>query len=124
MTSAVELGSEAWFFAATNGNPPLWDWLFFNELSTDVACGNLPHAASPCTACDVSFVSGPVKVFGLAAGAAAVRLIQSMLYKTQALDPPVYVAVAATLLMVAVLACLVPAWRASRLDPTQALRSE
>ena len=71
MTSAVELGSEAWFFAATNGNPPSWDWLFFNEVSTVVACGNLPHAASPCTACDVSFVSGPVKVFGLAAGHAS-----------------------------------------------------
>src|SRR5580692_8117261 len=67
MTSAVESGSEGWFFAATNGNPPSWDWLVFNELSTDVACGNLPHAASPCTACEVSFVSGPVKVFGSAA---------------------------------------------------------
>jgi ABC-type lipoprotein release transport system permease subunit len=63
-------------------------------------------------------------VFGLAAGAAAVRLIQSTLYKTQALDPAIYGGVAVTLLMVAVLACLVPAWRASRLDPTQALRSE
>lgn len=63
-------------------------------------------------------------VFGLAAGAAAVRLIQSTLYKTQALDPAIYGGVVVTLLMIAVLACLVPAWRASRLDPTQALRSE
>ncbi len=63
-------------------------------------------------------------VFGLAASAAAVRLIQSMLYETQSLDPGIYVSVTVTLLMVAVLACLVPAWRASQLDPTQALRSE
>jgi putative ABC transport system permease protein len=62
--------------------------------------------------------------FGLAGSAAAVRLIQSMLYQTQALDPAVYASVTATLLMVAVLACLAPAWRASRLEPSQALRTE
>jgi len=62
--------------------------------------------------------------FGLAASAAAVRLIQSMLYETHPLDPAVFAGVAATLLLVAALACLVPAWRASRLDPMQALRTE
>lgn len=61
---------------------------------------------------------------GLAASAATVRLLRSMLYETQPLDPVVFSAVAATLLAVAVLACLVPAWRASRLDPIQALRTE
>jgi putative ABC transport system permease protein len=63
-------------------------------------------------------------VVGLAAGAAAVRLIRSMLYETQPLDPSVFAAVAALLLLVAALACLAPAWRASRLDPMQALRTE
>ncbi len=63
-------------------------------------------------------------VFGLAASAAAVRLIRSMLYDTQPFDPAVFLAVAGTLLMVAALACIVPAWRASRLDPMQALRTE
>jgi putative ABC transport system permease protein len=62
--------------------------------------------------------------FGLAASAAAARLIRSMLYATQPLDPAVFAAVAATLLLVAALACLVPAWRASRLDPMQALRMD
>jgi predicted permease len=61
---------------------------------------------------------------GLAASAAAVRLIQSMLYETPPLDPAIYAAVAATLLGVAALSCLVPAWRASRIDPMQALRTE
>lgn len=61
---------------------------------------------------------------GLVASAAAVRLIRSMLYETQPLDPTVFAAVAAMLLLVAALACLIPAWRASRLDPVQALRSE
>lgn len=63
-------------------------------------------------------------VLGLGASAAAVRQIQSMLYQTQPLDPVVYVAVSATLLAVAACACLLPAWRASRLDPMQALRTE
>ena len=63
-------------------------------------------------------------LLGLAASAMVVRLIQSMLYETEPLDPAVFVSVAATLLLVAGLACLIPAWRASRLNPTQALRTE
>jgi len=62
--------------------------------------------------------------FGLAGSAAVVQLIRSMLYETRPLDPAVFAAVAATLLVVAALACMVPAWRASRLDPMQALRTE
>ncbi len=62
---------------------------------------------------------------GLAASAAAVRLIDTtMLYETQPLDPTVFATVAGTLLLVAALACFAPAWRASRLDPMQALRTE
>jgi ABC-type antimicrobial peptide transport system permease subunit len=62
--------------------------------------------------------------FGLVASLAATRVLQSMLFGTKALDPLVLSAVVVTLLAVAILACLVPAWRASQLDPMQALRSE
>jgi len=62
--------------------------------------------------------------FGLAASVGAARLIRSMLYGTQALDPAVFAAVSVTLLLVAALACLLPAWRGSQLDPAQALRME
>ena len=61
---------------------------------------------------------------GLAASAGTVRLLRSMLYGTQPLDPAVFAVVAAVLLFVAGVACLIPAWRASRLDPMQALRTE
>jgi putative ABC transport system permease protein len=61
---------------------------------------------------------------GLAASAGTARLIRSMLYETQPLDPAVFCSVVVALLLVAMLACIVPAWRASRLDPAQALRSE
>ena len=61
---------------------------------------------------------------GMAASVAAMRLLQSMLYGTSSLDPVVLFVVATCLLLVAILACMVPAWRASRLDPIQALRAE
>jgi putative ABC transport system permease protein len=63
-------------------------------------------------------------VLGLVASAATTRLIGSLLYGTRPLDLIVYVLVTVALLAVAMIACLVPAWRASRLDPMQALRTE
>ena len=63
-------------------------------------------------------------VLGLAASVAAAREIASMLYGTEALDPMVFAGVSVALLLVAAMACAVPAWRASRLDPMTALRRE
>jgi predicted permease len=63
-------------------------------------------------------------VFGLIGGGLAVQLIRSMLYGTSALDWSVFTEVALLLLFVALLACILPAWRTSRLDPIQALRME
>jgi predicted permease len=63
-------------------------------------------------------------LIGLPASAALVRLIRSMLYETQPLDLGVFAAVAGVFLLVAIAACLVPAWHAARLDPMLALRNE
>jgi len=63
-------------------------------------------------------------VCGLAASVAAARLIRSMLFGTAPLDPAVFALVCIGLIAVAIAACMAPAWRASRLDPMQALRSE
>jgi putative ABC transport system permease protein len=61
---------------------------------------------------------------GLAGGALATKLIESVLYGVRPLDPEVFAAVALLLSLIAGTACLLPAWRASRLDPAAALREE
>jgi putative ABC transport system permease protein len=63
-------------------------------------------------------------IFGIAASALATQLLRSMLYGTQPLDPAAFAGAATILVAVAVPACLIPAWRASRIDPIQALRTE
>jgi predicted permease len=63
-------------------------------------------------------------VIGVAGGAAVGSLIRSLLYGTKALDPVVFAGMILTLLMVAALASAAPAWRASSVDPMQALRTE
>lgn len=63
-------------------------------------------------------------VLGLAASAATVKLIRTMLYGTRPFDPIVFAAVPVVLITVALLACALPSWRASRLDPMLALRAE
>jgi putative ABC transport system permease protein len=61
---------------------------------------------------------------GVASALALSRWIQGLLFGVPATDPVTFTAVVAMLLAVATLACYVPAWRATRVDPTQALRAE
>jgi predicted permease len=61
---------------------------------------------------------------GLLAAAALSRVIAGLLFDTSRLDPVTYGGVAVLLLLVALLACWVPAWRASRVDPMSTLRAE
>ncbi len=61
---------------------------------------------------------------GIVAALAAGRLIASQLYEVRPTDPVTYVAVSAALLATGIVACLVPAIRAMRVDPLVALRYE
>jgi putative ABC transport system permease protein len=63
-------------------------------------------------------------VVGLGAAFALSRWLEGLLFGVTPTDPMTFAAVVTTLLAVALLACCVPAWRAARLDPTLALRSE
>jgi len=61
---------------------------------------------------------------GLAAAVIGTRLLTTMLFRVQPNDPVVYLAVAVLLGIVALVACFVPARRASRIDPLTAMRQE
>jgi len=61
---------------------------------------------------------------GLASSLVLTRLMESLLFEVSTTDQGIFAAVAALLFAVAVLACWIPARRASRIDPMAALRCE
>ena len=63
-------------------------------------------------------------VVGLAAALGLGRLISAQLFETSAYNPMLLSATLAILGVAALLACLIPAWRASSVNPVEALRAE
>jgi len=61
-------------------------------------------------------------VFGVTGGVLFARLLGAMLYRVTAADPATFASVACTLLAIALTAALIPSWRATRVDPTVAMR--
>jgi putative ABC transport system permease protein len=61
---------------------------------------------------------------GLGIAAATTQFMRALLHNVEPIDLPTFAAVAALLAAIAVLASLVPAWRAARVDPVSALKAE
>ena len=63
-------------------------------------------------------------VLGLAASWVLTRLIQRLLFQVSATDPATFITISLLLIAVALFACYLPARRATRVDPLEALRYE
>jgi putative ABC transport system permease protein len=60
---------------------------------------------------------------GLAGAWGLSRFLEGLLFEVSATDPATYLAVAVVIVIVAVLASYLPANRATKIDPAEALRS-
>jgi putative ABC transport system permease protein len=63
-------------------------------------------------------------LIGMGGALAVTRLMRSLLFGVSAFDPLTFVVVAVSLTLVALAACWLPAWRATKVDPLTALRTE
>jgi putative ABC transport system permease protein len=63
-------------------------------------------------------------IIGVAGGVALSRYLSSLFFGVSPANPATYVEVALLMMGIALIACLLPAWRAIRVNPMVALRYE
>jgi predicted permease len=95
-----------------------------NEIGIRMALGAQQSRVLSTVLGEVAILIGIGLAIGLAATIAATRFIAGFLYGVKANDPWTLCLAAAMLALVAILAGFLPAHRASRLDPMDALREE
>lgn len=93
------------------------------EVGIRLALGADTHHVFALVVRDGMRLVGAGVVLGLAGAAVAARSIESFLYGVPPLDSLTFVGVVLLLSLVALLACLLPARRAMKVDPTVSLRS-
>ena len=94
------------------------------EIGIRMALGATRQSVRRLVLRDGAWVVIPGAIIGLALAFAATRVVRSYLYGLNPADPFTLFAATAALLAVAAVAGLVPALRASRIDPLAALRHE
>jgi putative ABC transport system permease protein len=94
------------------------------EIGLRMAIGAAPHEILWLILRDGASLGSVGAVVGTAAAIAASRLMDAEMFGISALDPRTFVATAATLVLFALIASLVPAMRAVRIDAVRALRNE
>jgi putative ABC transport system permease protein len=94
------------------------------EIGVRLALGAEPGAVASMIAQQGALVAFAGIAVGLVMALAGSRLIGSLLYGVSPRDPAIFTATALLLLGVAFLACWLPARRAARLSPLQALRTD
>lgn len=94
------------------------------EIGVRVALGARPHQVLALVLARGLMLAGAGVALGLLGAAAGTRLLASQLYGVAPTDPLTLGAVTLVLGIVALLACVVPAWRGARVDPVEALRTE
>jgi putative ABC transport system permease protein len=95
-----------------------------HEFGIRMALGAAPGAVFRSVFGQGTFLTVTGLLVGLALSLALRRVIATLLFGVRATDPATYVTAAAVFAGLALVATLVPAWRASRVDPTTALRYE
>jgi predicted permease len=95
-----------------------------SEIGIRMALGATPGAVMRMVLGHSSRLTLVGIVLGVAGGLAASRLLQQVLFEVNPTEPWIYLAVSATLLLVAEIASWFPARRATRIDPVIALRSD
>jgi putative ABC transport system permease protein len=94
------------------------------EIGVRLALGAEPGSVARMIVRQGGFVAFTGVIVGLTAAVAGGRLIESLLYGVSPRDPGVFAATTLILLGVALLACWLPARRAARLSPLEALRTD
>jgi putative ABC transport system permease protein len=94
------------------------------EIGTRIALGSTPGRIFQLVIGNGLRLTVLGVAIGLAAGIGFARLLSSFLFQVGLMEPLTLIAVSALLISVAVIACYIPARRATRVDPTVALRSE
>lgn len=94
------------------------------EIGIRLALGAEPGAVAAMILRQGCTVTGIGTLVGTIVALAGSRLLESLLFGVGPRDPAVFVTTTAVLVMVAVLACWLPARRAARLSPLEALRAD